>query len=128
MRLRVLLIASILSLLCSALAKADANWSMNSPFLKAIAASEVVSSTPVAARIKLNQPSIAFRTLALAAQQPGEQPKKDVKIEVKVDRGGGGDWYKNPVWIAIGILGFVVLVLLIGFAIRGSGSPTVVSK
>ena len=122
MRLRVLLIACILSLLCSALVKADANWSMNSPFLKAKSASELVSSTPVASRITLNQPSIAFRALALAAQQPGEQAK-DVKIEVKVDR-GGGDWYKNPVWIAIGVLGVVVLL---GFAIRG-GATTVVSK
>jgi hypothetical protein len=118
----------MLSLLCSALAKADGNWSMNSPFLKAMSSSEQVSATPVAARVKLNQPSIAFRTLALAAQQPGEQPKKDVKIEVKVDRGGGGDWYKNPVWIAIGVLGMVLLLLLIGFAIRGAGSTTVVPK
>lgn len=126
MRLRVLFIACILSLLCSALVKADANWSMHSPFLKATSASELASTTPVASRITLNHPNIAFRTLALAAQQPGEQPK-DVKIEVKVDR-GGSDWYKNPVWIAIGVLGLVVLVLLIGFAIRGSGARTVVSK
>ena len=119
MRLRVLFIACILSLLCSALVKADGNWSMHSPFLKAKSASEMISTTPVAARIKLNQPSIAFRTLALAAQEPA----KDVKIEVKVDR-GGSDWYKNPVWIAIGVLGTVVLVLLIGFAIRGSGAKT----
>ena len=127
MRLRILFVACILSLLCSALVKADASWSMHSPFLKATSASdELVSTTPIASRITLNQPSIAFRTLALAAQQPGEQ-SKDVKIEVKVDR-GGSTWYKNPVWIAIGVLGAVVLVLLIGFAIRGSGATTVVSK
>ena len=126
MRLRVLFIAGILSLLCSALVKADAHWSMNSPFIKATATSELVSTTSVASRITVNQPSIAFRTLALAAQQPGEQPK-EVKIEVKVDRGASA-WYQNPVWIAIGVLGAVVLVLLIGFALRGSGATTVVSK
>ena len=126
MRLRVLFIACILSLLCSALVKADASWSMHSPFIQATSAFDQPSAIPVASRITLNHPNIGFRTLALAAQQPGEQPK-DVKIEVKVDR-GGSDWYKNPVWIAIGVLGLVLLVLLIGFAIRGSGATTVVSK
>jgi hypothetical protein len=31
-------------------------------------------------------------------------------------------WTVSPVWLAIGIIGAIVLVLLIGMAVRGAGT------
>jgi hypothetical protein len=47
------------------------------------------------------------------------------QINVEVDR-GGGKWYASPVWIAIGVIGGVLLLMLIVMALRGS--TTVVNK
>jgi hypothetical protein len=54
-----------------------------------------------------------------AAQDPPAQ------IDVDIDRGGGA-WYANPVWIAIGVIALVIIVLLIVAASRGGGGTTVV--
>jgi ACR3 family arsenite efflux pump ArsB len=48
---------------------------------------------------------------------------QDKTIQVQI---GGGHWYHNPVWIAIGILAAVVILLLIIVAARGSGGTTIV--
>jgi hypothetical protein len=50
-----------------------------------------------------------------AEQQP---PAPEFQIDVDIDEGGGG-WYANPLWIAIGVIGLVVLVLVISMAARG---------
>lgn len=51
----------------------------------------------------------------------------DKKIEITVgDRGGSVRWYRNPVWIAIGVLALIVLVLLIIVATRGGGGTTII--
>lgn len=58
----------------------------------------------------------------LQEQAPPVQPapeKKDVDVTVKTET---KEWYVSPVWVAIGILGAIVLVLLIGLAVRGAGS------
>ena len=54
-----------------------------------------------------------------------QQPSKDLSVDIKVD--GDKHWYASPVWIAIGVIGGAVLLLLIVMAARGSGS-TIVSK
>jgi len=43
------------------------------------------------------------------------------QINVDIHRGGGGRWYANPVWIAIGGVALVVVILLIVMAARGGG-------
>ena len=53
----------------------------------------------------------------------------DKKIEVTVgERSGGGVWYRSPVWIAIGILAFIVLVLLIVLLSRSGGGGTTIVR
>ena len=50
----------------------------------------------------------------------------DKKIEVTVgERGAGVAWYRNPVWIAIGVLAVIVLLLLVIVAARGGGTTVV---
>ena len=47
--------------------------------------------------------------------------KKDADVTVKTET---RTWYVSPVWVAIGILGAIVLVLLIALAVRGGGTST----
>jgi hypothetical protein len=69
-------------------------------------------------------PTISAPSAVFAVQVP------DKKIEVTVDqqRSGGGMWYRSPVWVAIGVLAFVVLVMLIVLLTRsgGGGGTTIV--
>jgi hypothetical protein len=65
---------------------------------------------------------LALPALALAAQQPGG--KLDVNIDVNKG-GGGGDWWANPVWIAIGVIALVLLVVIVAMSTRGGGTTIV---
>jgi len=68
-------------------------------------------------------PTISAPSAAFALQVP------DKKIEVTVgERSGGGVWYRSPVWIAIGILAFIVLVLLIVLLSRSGGGGTTIIR
>ena len=40
------------------------------------------------------------------------------QINVEVNK-GGGKWYASPVWIAIGVIGGVIVLMLIVMAFRG---------
>ena len=54
------------------------------------------------------------------------QPEgKDLKVDINVNRGSGGRWYANPVWMAIGGLAVLVLLVLIVMAVRGGGTTIV---
>jgi hypothetical protein len=55
--------------------------------------------------------------LLALAQQP--------TIDVDIVEGGGGVWWTSPVWIAIGIIGLIVLVLIIALAARGGGTTVI---
>jgi hypothetical protein len=57
-------------------------------------------------------------TLVVAQAQPPQ-------IDVQITEQRGGAWYASPVWIAIGVLGLVVLILLIVMAARGGGTTVV---
>jgi hypothetical protein len=62
---------------------------------------------------------------ALVAQQAQpSQPSGKIDIDITTQR-GGGQWYANPVWIAIGAIALVVIVLLIVMASRGGGTTIV---
>ena len=50
---------------------------------------------------------------------------KEVNVDINVNR-GGGRWYANPVWIAIGAIAVVVCVIEHGYIWRGGGGTTIV--
>ncbi len=53
----------------------------------------------------------------------------DKKIEITIgDHGASAHWYRNPVWIAIGVLAAIVIVLLIVVATRGGGGTTIIRE
>jgi hypothetical protein len=64
---------------------------------------------------------------ALTAADQDQQPaqgKLDVNIDVNKG-GGGGDWWASPVWIAIGVIGLVLLVVIVAMVARGGGTTIV---
>jgi hypothetical protein len=65
---------------------------------------------------------LALPALALAAQQPGG--KLDVNIDINKG-GGGGDWWANPVWIAIGVIALVLLIVIVAMSTRGGGTTVI---
>lgn len=60
-------------------------------------------------------------TTVYALQQT---PDKQIDININTHR-GGGRWYTNPMWIAIGAIAVVVLLLLVILAARGGGTTIV---
>ena len=54
--------------------------------------------------------------LLALAQQP--------TIEVDIVEGSQA-WWTNPMWIAIGIVGLVMLVLIVALAARGGGTTVI---
>ena len=60
--------------------------------------------------------------LALAQGQPA-QGKLDVNINTHSS--GGGAWWTNPIWIAIGVIALVLLIVVIAMAARGSGTTVI---
>jgi hypothetical protein len=50
----------------------------------------------------------------------------DTKVDITIGKsGGGGRWYRNPMWIAIGAIGAIVVLLLIVLVARGGGTTVV---
>jgi hypothetical protein len=64
---------------------------------------------------------LAVPALALAQGQP-VQGKLDIDINT---HSGGGAWWANPIWIAIGAIALVLLILIIVMAARGSGTTVI---
>ena len=58
---------------------------------------------------------------APAGAQPGDADI-DVEIEADADMPHHAPWYEQPVWVAILILGAVVLIVLIVMALRRGGT------
>ena len=70
------------------------------------------TSAPVVASVAaVAAPSSIIATRAMLPQDQG------VKIELETNDGGGA-WYTQPVWIAIGVIALVLLVVLISMAGR----------
>jgi len=67
----------------------------------------------------------------VALQQPSSggaapaQPGGKLDVDINVNHHGGGRWYANPVWIAIGALALIVLIVLIVMAARGGGTTVI---
>ncbi|HEY6214554.1 MAG TPA: hypothetical protein VIW45_19810 [Vicinamibacterales bacterium] len=78
-----------------------------------------ISAAPARAEVKLH--AVAAPTTIAATTYALQQPAKDINVDINVNH-GGGRWYRNPVWIAIGVLAAIVLLVLIVLAARGSGT------
>jgi hypothetical protein len=59
----------------------------------------------------------AFSSILLEAHALDAPQAPSVTIDVH--EGGSRAWYANPVWIAIGVLGLLVVVVLIVMAAKG---------
>jgi amino acid transporter len=69
-------------------------------------------------------------TVVALQQQPAgggaqAQPSGKVDVDINVNHNGGGRWYANPLWIAIGALALIVLIALIVMAGRGGGTTVI---
>ena len=81
----------------------------------------ILSTAPVEAQGL--RAGVVSSSLGYAQDQPGA--KLNIDISVNKGGGGGGKWYANPVWIAIGGLALLVLIVLIVMAARGGGTTVV---
>lgn len=59
-----------------------------------------------------------------AQQQPSTPGKVDIEIDINRSRGGGA-WWTNPMWIAIGVIGLVLLVVIVAMIARGGGTTVI---
>jgi hypothetical protein len=59
----------------------------------------------------------AFSAVVHAADSVEAPQPPQINIEVNK---GGGKWYASPVWIAIGVIGGILILMLIIMALRGS--------
>ena len=80
----------------------------------------VAAPTTASASVVAATPTISAMAPIYALQIP------DKKIEITVgDRGGGVRWYRNPVWVALGVLGVIIILLLVVIAARGGGTTVI---
>ena len=94
-------------------------------FLICLAAAFVLAvSAPAHANVAKSSgvPSISSPSTVVYALQT---PDKKIDIDISTNRGGGGKWYANPVWIAIGAVAAIVVLLLVVMAARGGGTTIV---
>ena len=55
-------------------------------------------------------------------QEPQSAP--DVKVDITTSKGGGGTWYTQPIWLAVG--GLALLVIILVAVMAGRNNTTVV--
>ena len=94
-------------------------------FLISLAAAFVLAmSMPAQAKVvnSSDAPSISSSATVVYALQV---PDKSVDINVDINKGGGGKWYANPIWIGIGAVAIIVVLLLVVLAARGGGTTIV---
>jgi hypothetical protein len=58
------------------------------------------------------------------APAPAPDPAPDLNVDLDIDR-GGTVWYADPLWLALGGLGLLIVILLIVFAVRGNSTTIV---
>jgi len=91
--------------------------------LMALAVALALTAAPTPALAAPHGAAIAAPTVYALQQTPA--PEKTIEINVTH---GGGRWYANPVWIAIGAVAAVLVLLLIVLAARGGGGTTIVKE
>lgn len=96
----------------------------------------MIASAGIAHARGLGLPAATERLLTTDApgiqnvqQDNGGADKKalDINVTVGDQRSPATNWYAQPMWIAIFVLGGVLVLVLLGLAMRGSGdTPTIV--
>jgi len=56
--------------------------------------------------------------LALAQQPTGQ-------LDVDINTNGGGAWYADPVWLAMGAVALIVVIAIIAMVARGGGTTVI---
>jgi len=87
----------------------------------AVAAVMILGNATAPVAMAAGHDSAAF---SAAQQQAPAQGKLDVKVDVGHNNGGGNFW-ANPVWIAIGAIGLVLLIVIVAMIARGGGTTVV---
>ena len=90
--------------------------------LAAAFALAIVAPARAHARTSSDTPHLATPSTTVYALQ--QTPDKQIDININTHR-GGGRWYTNPMWIAIGAVAAVVVLLLIVLVARGGGTTIV---
>ena len=91
-----------------------------------VLAAALSSNASVAASSGAPAMAAASPTVYALQQQPGSSVPS--QIDINVNRGGGGRWYANPIWIGFGVLAVIVILLLVVMAARGGGGGTTIVK
>ena len=71
--------------------------------------------------------TLAPVALTIAAVQES-QPPAEVKVDISTSKSGGGTWYTQPMWLAIGGLALLVIILIAVMAARGGRNNTTIVK
>ena len=72
-------------------------------------------------------PGVSSPAPIILAQDGGMDMDVDINVTIG-ESGGAGDWYAQPMWIAIFVLGGIVVLILLVLAMRGGGKETTVVK
>lgn len=62
---------------------------------------------------------------AIVAAQGQQAPSGKLDVDINVNRGGQAAWWTNPVWIAIGGIGLVLLIVIVAMIARGGGTTVI---
>lgn len=79
-----------------------------------------VMTVPAAGAAPSPEPGYVMATTDAHALEAQELP--DLNIEIRTD--GGSKWYEQPVWVAIGVLGLLLVVVLVVMASKGGAAKT----
>jgi hypothetical protein len=90
----------------------------------------LVLFTPIHSVAATAVASHASLTSVSNQDQPPQQPTKEFKVDIDINRGDSGArvWYANPIWIAIGGVALVLFIALIVMASRGGSAGTTIVK
>src|SRR6266550_3034535 len=93
---------------------------MRGVLLSLVCAAGLLALTPTKS---IASPAYAHAAVSAFAPAPMiamQQPEKRLDININTSTSsGGGRWYRNPMWIAIMVIGGVILLMLIAMAARG---------
>jgi hypothetical protein len=88
----------------------------------ALGVAATASAAPAADITRAADQSVAVQPQDVPVAQIAQaQESPGIDVNVDVSRGSGGAWYTSPIWIAIFVLGGLLLLVLVAMAARGGG-------
>jgi hypothetical protein len=90
-------------------------------------AESATAGSPTTFALALQEPQSAPPQQPQTPSTQPQNPSRDLDVDINVNRSApsGAAWYRSPVWIAIGALAFIVLLVVIMVAARGSGNTVI---